>query len=254
VHTIERRAEALPFTRALLPLIPRLHAGVARRRQHLGGLQFFPNRCRQKDKPHVPQMMCAGVFLAVQTLPQGFALPQRQRPRQALVIGGAIGVTLAIRAGGVLLFLYLLTAAVYAVFVRPRDDAPETPFRLRPMMFLNGGLLVLSAWILMVSIWPWAHENPFTRPLEAVRMSAAFHHTYQVVFAGQALPSRLLRSFRIVCHPMLPAADLSQALTCFGYRTRRGGCRRPPRLPGAHPGSREGDSWSVVRVAMAGME
>ena len=164
-------------------------------------------------------MPFAGMF-ALSMLAIG-AMVRRQAfgPRQALVIGGAIGVTLAIRVGGVLLFIYLLTAAVYAVFVRPRDDAPETPFRLRPMMFLNGGLLVLSAWILMVSIWPWAHENPFTRPLEAVRMSAAFHHTYQVVFAGRIMDSSQLPWFYLPWYLVIttPPPVLILALLGIGY-------------------------------------
>src|SRR5947209_10806420 len=52
--------------------------------------------------------------------------------------------------------------------------------------------LALIAWAVMILPWPWAHENPWLNPLQAIRMAGRFHIVVPVLFEGQLIASNQL--------------------------------------------------------------
>ena len=98
----------------------------------------------------------------------GRLVKRRSLPwRDALLAGGALGLCMAVRAGGMLLFGYLAAGVALVLWSgKPRDD-------WRPgVAFLRLLALVGVAWLVMVAVWPWAHENPVLHPVRAFLQAA----------------------------------------------------------------------------------
>jgi hypothetical protein len=99
----------------------------------------------------------------------------------------AIGLTLAIRIGGILLFGYSLVfwagaLAVYYVFNRLQTR--PSLVTLTSHMGYTFGLLIVLAWGVMLVWWPWAQISPLAHPLQAVHETAHFQWDGHVFFNG----------------------------------------------------------------------
>jgi hypothetical protein len=51
-------------------------------------------------------------------------------------------------------------------------------------------VVLLVAWVLMLSLWPWAQLNPILNPLRSVRNAARFSFVGTTLFFGQQVPAR----------------------------------------------------------------
>lgn len=89
------------------------------------------------------------------------ALP-RLPIRRALAIGLSIGAALGVRAGGLILFLHLLTLFVAWLFVRRNR---HTVVLALAASFAS---IAAVAWVVMLCCWPWAQQSPLIRPLQAM--------------------------------------------------------------------------------------
>ncbi|MBI3491205.1 MAG: hypothetical protein HY047_05395 [Acidobacteria bacterium] len=103
-----------------------------------------------------------------------------------IATGLAIGSTLAVRVGGLVLFLYL--AAVWAAWlaIRAADRTPQSTLGADVSALAVSGLrIVLLAWIVMVVFWPYAAIDPIRNPFDALQATAHFpDYTGTVRFEG----------------------------------------------------------------------
>ena len=149
--------------------------------------------------------------------------------------GGAVGLALAVRAGGFLLFAFLAFGALLVgaqwLGARRREVGAAT---WRAFGRRAAGL-VFAAWLVMVVFWPWMHQNPVWRPIQAFLEMTRFSSSYPVLFAGEtiessALPRRYLLQYLLITTPPVVAlffvAGLG-ALLCF----RRPDFRSPAGVP-----------------------
>jgi hypothetical protein len=84
-------------------------------------------------------------------------------------LGIAIGATLAMRIGGLLLFAYLGMAIVIWFAARLlKQGFASGVFRELRHVFVSCLQATCIAWLLMLVFWPWAQVHPLTRPFEAL--------------------------------------------------------------------------------------
>jgi hypothetical protein len=134
----------------------------------------------------------------------------RQRWRDALLTGVAIGLALAVRVGGVLLLGFVgvglavrwaLAIGADAGAAGPTSATEDRPSPTGAGVRLLAGARMLArpvgqalvvavlAWGLMVATWPFAQEAPLRNPLAALSLSLEFPYRFPVLFDGQYSPS-----------------------------------------------------------------
>jgi len=127
------------------------------------------------------------IYYLIRILPE---LP-RPRPRQVVKLGIAIGLTMAVRIGGLLLLCYLglmltLFGIWQAVAARRFMAAVETGWVSLWRAFLPAAAI---AYPVMLAFWPWAQTAPIAHPMEAL---AVFSHEIfpaKTLFDGALLPA-----------------------------------------------------------------
>lgn len=126
--------------------------------------------------------------------------------------GLVIGLTLAIRIGGVLLWLFhLMAGAIY--FVRAWQATAAFPQRVNVRTWVLGTtLLIVVSWLVMICPWPWTHQAPIAAPVEAFRATLQFPVEKPVLFQGATwpstdLPRHYLLSYLVITTP-IPLAFL----------------------------------------------
>jgi len=110
--------------------------------------------------------------------------------RRAVVAGVVIGLTLAVRIGGLFLIPLLAAALLFAALHGRRDaTSGGVPFRGR----VGGAILALFiAWIVMTVCWPATHADPVRFPLAAFEVARNFQSSVPVLFEGKEWPSSAL--------------------------------------------------------------
>lgn len=98
---------------------------------------------------------------------------------RVVACGAAIGLTLSVRMGGVLLFGYAGAAGLFWLCSGP-------PPRWRPCA-ARTLVVPLVAWIVLVAFWPWLHEDPFGRPIAAFLYPTKMLAAKQVLFGGRTM-------------------------------------------------------------------
>src|SRR6202022_4593990 len=100
-------------------------------------------------------------------------------------LGLAIGMTLAVRVGGlvVLFYLMLITALSAMALIFDKGYLGQKGKVARS---LGGNLVrtVAIAWAIMLFFWLWAQVRPFTRPLEALTTFSKYPWPHSVLFDG----------------------------------------------------------------------
>ncbi|MEY4577440.1 MAG: hypothetical protein RL701_2143 [Pseudomonadota bacterium] len=134
----------------------------------------------------------AAVRLGMQPLPFRF--------RDVACAGLCIGAALATRPGGVFLLVYPLLAMLARVWLswhRSHErQPPATWLKAFGDLALKYAVVILLAWGLMLSAWPWAQQDPIANPLEAIREAANFRWTGKVLFGGEYIrATELPRSY-----------------------------------------------------------
>ncbi len=174
-----------------------------------------------KDVP-----FAATFTLAVAALAALLSRPGRSWSR-VLLAGVAVGAAAAVRPGGAPLLGLLLGATLLASVWLERSAVGRAAIDAG----LKGMVALGIAWLLMVLPWPWAHEAPIVRPLEAMQSAAAFHASYPVLFAGEVLPStQLPRDYtsRFLLITVPPATLLLSLLgLLWSARQQRAALRTP---------------------------
>lgn len=135
----------------------------------------------------------------------------RFRWREVVGCGMLLGLTTAVRPGGwMLLGPYYVALCLYAdlCMKRPAGSGDATSSErantsrqverksVRRRSIARQGVMLLTAWVMMVAFWPWAHEAPLSHPLQALRVASKFHVVVPVLFEGQVFASdRLPRDY-----------------------------------------------------------
>jgi hypothetical protein len=124
----------------------------------------------------------------------------RQLPRApwslALKLGAAIGATLSIRVGGLLLLCYLaLILGLWWVAQVAKIGFPGAGRLLAHLAAVYASVACL-AWAIMLVFWPWAQIHPFSRPLQALSGFSHYDWTGPVLSGGHSVMSNdLPRSY-----------------------------------------------------------
>lgn len=154
--------------------------------------------------------------------------------RLQLLTGLAIGLTLGVRVGGLVLLVYLglmaLVALVRPVWIGATDTGAGQ--RLRSLVRSLAGVAV-TAWVVMLAFWPWAQLDPLVRPFEALAAMSRFGVTEtgllnQVLIGGEYqqardLPVSYLPHYLGVKLPETMLLGVVAAVIIAGWRWRRAG-------------------------------
>jgi hypothetical protein len=107
----------------------------------------------------------------------------------ALCIGFAMGV----RVGGLILLLYwgaiLVAYSLYLLSVEYRRRALRSEIVPITLSFFK---VAVPAYLIMLAAWPWAHQLPIKRPIEALGRISKFRWNRPVLFDGMELKAREL--------------------------------------------------------------
>jgi hypothetical protein len=156
--------------------------------------------------------------------------------RDAGWLGLTFGLCMAVRPGGMLLFGYLAAGVTLCWFGRERPEA------LRPGLLLARLLAVVAvAWLLMVAMWPWAHQNPLVHPVQAFFQATDFSATYPQLFEGRMVPSSKLPWHYLPKYLLLTTPPLTLLLALVGLAA---GVRRQL----ARPRSAESRLWFLAQL------
>ena len=111
--------------------------------------------------------------------------------RSFLFCGLMFGITLSVRIGGILVLVYAFALVGFLVLRSLVNK--KLPGDLKWCLGKNLHWIALGAllvtWILTVSLWPYAHQNPFLNLLKSFQQSAAFPQPYPVLYVGQVFES-----------------------------------------------------------------
>jgi len=161
-------------------------------------------------------------------------LPDLPRPpvKSLAMLGVAVGLTLAVRSGALLLLGYLglvLGLSWLSVVRKDRDRNEALSIGLR--LVASFALVWAIAVVVMLPFWPWAHANPVTRPVESLLAMADFQWQHEVLFFGEwikatELPPTYIPAFIGVTVPVvfLVLLGIGLVLAVHAFRLRR---RRP---------------------------
>jgi hypothetical protein len=168
--------------------------------------QMFNN---PKDIPFAVGMVWS-LYLMVRLLPE---LPRPSWPGVAK-LGLAVGLTMGIRVGGLMLFGYVGLLLLLSALWRGSAARRWRVFIAQGWVSLWRVLLpsVVLAYAVMLVFWPWAQDAPFTNPLLAL---AAFSHQifpYPTLFAGSYMTPAELPWIYLPVHIMLALPELVLAL------------------------------------------
>jgi hypothetical protein len=112
---------------------------------------------------------------------------------RAAGVGGAIGLCMAVRVGGVVLVGLLALAVAIAEWSRRRAGLVNES-RWRGVAWpIAGRLLVgapLLAWAVMCAFWPYAWVSPLAHPLATLRAFSRYPWGGEVLFRGQLVSAR----------------------------------------------------------------
>lgn len=105
----------------------------------------------------------------------------------ALRLAVFIGLTLAIRIGGLMLLAYL-GLMMGATLIEPlRQRSLREILARSRALFISSTWIVLPAWGVMLLFWPWAQSRPLRASFEALEVLSDFTWRGTVLFAGRTL-------------------------------------------------------------------
>jgi len=171
-------------------------------------------------------------------------LPHLPRPpvKGLVGLGVALGLTLAVRSGALLLFGYLgLAFALSWLSVLRRDRGRREALAAGLRLGASFALVWGTAVVVMLPFWPWAQANPVTRPVESLLSMADFTWQHAVLFFGRwikatALPATYIPAFIGITLPVvfLVLLGIGSLLAgrALGDRRRRRGAEGSPRAAG----------------------
>ncbi len=91
----------------------------------------------------------------------------------------SFGALLAIRPAGMFFLAYIAVWWSWSLLRAGRSRGRDVVRALVPLV-----IVLLGAWILMLSFWPWAQVNPIINPLRAMKNAARFSFSGTTLFFG----------------------------------------------------------------------
>jgi hypothetical protein len=164
--------------------------------------QMFNN---PKDIPFAVGVVWATYYMVRMVL----ALP---RPSLGLLakLGVAIGMTMGVRIGGLLLFCY-------SCLLLALDGGWRTMVARRPVLLLEAGWtacwrvllpVLLVAYPVMLIFWPWGQTDPIENPLRALAFFSHQNFPFNTLFAGRFVPASNLPWTYLPTHIALALPEL----------------------------------------------
>jgi Dolichyl-phosphate-mannose-protein mannosyltransferase len=145
--------------------------------------QMFNN---PKDVPFAVGMVWATYYIVR-------LVPELPRPRLRLLakLGIASGLALGVRVGGLLLFGYLGLALLLGALWRGVEARRLGPVAADGWTGLWRVLLpvVAIAYPIMLLFWPWAQQEPLTRPLQSLFYFSHEIFPFRTLFDGRYVPA-----------------------------------------------------------------
>ncbi|HEY0261921.1 MAG TPA: tetratricopeptide repeat protein [Chitinophagales bacterium] len=125
-----------------------------------------------------------GILLVISELP-------KISWKSAIVLMLGLGLTFAVRAGGLLLFAY--TGMFVLLFLwldaNSRKDLKNWNIKVFQDLIIKLAFAFVGAWIIGIALWPAALRSPIGQPLHAVAMQSAFPYVIRVLFGGEYIVS-----------------------------------------------------------------
>ncbi|HQK70890.1 MAG TPA: hypothetical protein PL101_07245 [Bacteroidales bacterium] len=124
----------------------------------------------------------------------------------------SIAFCMSIRAGGMMLIVYLLAFFFLTEFIRY--------FNLRTINLVESGrkfgiiiLISVAAWFLSVVFWPYGLQNPIINPVKAHIVMSRFPLTFREIFEGKTewtdfMPWYYLLKYMLITFPLTVVAGL----------------------------------------------
>lgn len=186
--------------------------------------QMFNN---PKDIPFAAGMTWALYFM-IRAAPHFPRVP----PAITLKLGLALGLTLGIRIAGIFGLIYLGAALLVWLGLRLREAGGAAS--IRDSLRVGFSFVIPSlalAWTVMLAAWPWAQQDPLTRPFESLRIFSNNPWDLDTLFEGRLvnslhLPADYLATYFAVKTPELVLVLLLAAAALVVAAWRRG-----PRVP-----------------------
>ncbi|MDX9882294.1 MAG: tetratricopeptide repeat protein [Prolixibacteraceae bacterium] len=164
----------------------------------------------------------AGVFLSLQTV---FSVSKPSKRTIALLVL-SIAASIGIRAGGILLVIYLwfftFLYYLHQFFTGADIESKELFYRFKQLVFVS----VLSYFIGLL-LWPYALTNPFLKPWQSYQIMTNFPTTLRQIFNGgyywsDYLPWFYLPKYMLVTIPLVVLFGVSLFLV-FSWRIFKNG-------------------------------
>ncbi|MEO6036848.1 MAG: tetratricopeptide repeat protein, partial [Saprospiraceae bacterium] len=134
----------------------------------------------------------AGYMLAIYNLAAVLTRMPRPRPWNVAGLVGGLALGLAMRAGGLLTFVYVfLFAGLYFLFSyrnRIRAGTPESPSTLGRYALVIVGTVV-AGYVLALLFWPFALQSPLKNPFVALSKFADLEVKIRVLYEGENMMS-----------------------------------------------------------------
>ena len=112
--------------------------------------------------------------------------------RAAVGLGAALGATMGVRIGGVVLAAYMVVLlALHFIWVRGRTLSPVGSTAARAMA-RTAAIVVVISFALTFVLWPSAWPLMFDKAMEALLITAKFKFGIDVLFQGELVDSRVL--------------------------------------------------------------
>jgi hypothetical protein len=117
--------------------------------------------------------------------------------RRTFLAGAVVGLTAAVRVGGLALFAFSL--ALWAAVLLARGGASGRPVRPSAReaadLLLKWAAGVAAGWAIMVAFWPWAMTSPLLNPLRALSRFSRYWEGVLLLYDGRLVPASEVSRF-----------------------------------------------------------
>lgn len=119
----------------------------------------------------------------------------------------AIGLALSMRPGGMFLFFYMVVIGLFWVLQGIPFGSYNGLCKKGYILGFQITVIFVLAWIVMISFWPYAHQQPLLNPIRSLLASSSFDVVYPVLFRGTVymsdqLPRYYLAWFIVISTPL----------------------------------------------------
>jgi hypothetical protein len=110
--------------------------------------------------------------------------------RTVAKLGLAAGLTMGMRVGGVLVFVYLAIMLASVVILRARAVGTAPALRDGRRLGTRAVLpAAIIAYAVMLACWPWAQQDPLRNPFNALRLFSHIKWDINILFEGRLVNS-----------------------------------------------------------------